>query len=274
MTKYIDGRKVEVIQELSSTQTVVKEIFVDETGVEIPHGECFTVTTSKLSDSPLTAWKELKLKQHEAEWEKTDREWRKKIDDAKYKLKLEYDKVYHLTKAVQGMAASLGQDASMQFVRLLDFMSGRIKWVVIKHWQEPKIVPIDEFIDKYMFYYDRGVDGVKLLTMFGSPNHDGKHRGLNFRLNDYSDGSGSSKEIFVFNEEEEAVEKAREILSHVTNITDSTIAAAEKYGTELDPEKVKKFWTDKRSSVQNDLDKHIEGLTACKKELEEINTHL
>lgn len=274
MTKYIDGRKVEVIQELNSTQTVVKEIFVDETGAEVPHGECFTVTTSKLSDSPLTAWKELHLKQHEAEWENTDREWRKKIDDAKSKLKLEYDKVYHLTKAVQGMAASLGQDASMQFVRLLDFMSGRIKWVVIKHWQEPKIVPIDEFIDKYMHYYDRGVEGVKLLTMFGSPNRDGKHRGLNFRLNEYSDGSGSSKEIFVFNEEEEAIEKAREILSQVSYLNDSIIAAAEKYGVELDPEKVKKYWSDKRSSAQNDLNKHIEGIASCKKKLEEINAHL
>lgn len=273
-TKFIEGKKVEIIQELNSTQTVVKEIFVDDKGNEVPHGECFTVTTSKLSDSPLASWKEAQLKKYEAEWEEMNKKWRKKIEDAERNLKIQYDKVYHLTKSVQGMAASLGSDASMTFIRLLDFMSGRIKWVVIKDWDEPIVLPIDEFIDKYMYMYDRGVEGVKLLTLFGSPNRDGVPKGLNFRLNNYNDGYGSSKEIFIFNEEHEAIEKAREILEQATYIGFKHIELAEKYGATLDPEKVKKFWTERKESVQKDLNATVDKLAGYKNALAEIESHL
>ncbi|HEI9857545.1 TPA: hypothetical protein SLO96_000850 [Proteus mirabilis] len=60
-TKFLsDGRKVAVLGKLNTTESIVQEIFVTDSGVEIPSGENFT--TKSLHDEPEKATKKESLK--------------------------------------------------------------------------------------------------------------------------------------------------------------------------------------------------------------------
>jgi len=58
-----DGKKVVVIGQINKTEFICKEIYVDETGNEIPLGESFTSTN--LLDYPAVTWAEKKIKRLE-----------------------------------------------------------------------------------------------------------------------------------------------------------------------------------------------------------------
>jgi hypothetical protein len=255
-TKFVEKKKVIVISQLNQSQSIVQEIFVDESGNEIPHGENFVIQTSRLSDNPLSSWSAVKLDQYEKDFEKEKKSLIGKIEDQRRALNLEYDKIYHMTKSVQQMGSELSREWRTAFIRILDFMCGRINWVVFEErYNVPSIIPFDEFQDRYMFIHDRGIAGVKLLTIFGSAGCDGKPRGLNFKLCGYSDGSGSSKEVYVFNEEHEAIEKAKEWIESKKYITEDLIKVANKYGAELNREAYFKYIRDKKESCERDLAK-------------------
>jgi hypothetical protein len=269
-TKFIDGKKVEVVSELNSSQTIVREIYVDESGNELPHGESFTVVTSKLSDSPLSSWQSKELPKYKEEYNQLCKDMELKIYQKKRELQTQYNRVYNLTKSVQGMACSLGADASMSFIRLLDFIAGRINWVVVCSYRSPEIFTINDFFQKYMYHSDydgRAGEGLKMVTLYGSLDRDGKVRGLNYRLNNYGDGSGSSSDIYIFHEEHEAIEKVKEILLSYKHVSESIIEKANKYGIELDSDLLEKFYSEKKENIKKQL---AEKKLEIDKKLEEL----
>jgi len=269
-TGFINKTKVFIVDEFNSSQTIVKDAYVDEQGNEMPHGEQYIVATSSISDTPLSKWEDVHFKSYKEQYEKDKKAWQREIDDQTRALSLEYDKVYYLTKSVQGMAASLGSDMSMAFIRLLDFMSGRIKYVVYETYSEVKIAPFEDFEkDRMLQQYNHSIEGVKLMTIYGS-TRDGKPRGLSYQLSDYRDGSGGIYEIYIFHTEEEAMEKVKEIIQSKTYVNDGIIEQAKKYNVELDKNLLKKFYSDRLSSLEKDITNTKEGLTD--KEISRIRT--
>jgi len=54
--KYLsDGRKVVIIGQLNNIESIVQEIFITESGDEVPSGERFT--TKNLHDEPVESYK-------------------------------------------------------------------------------------------------------------------------------------------------------------------------------------------------------------------------
>ena len=67
--KYLsDGRKVVVIGQLNNVESIVQEIFVSESGDQIPSGEKFT--TKSLHDEPVKPWKQKEAEKFEARYNK------------------------------------------------------------------------------------------------------------------------------------------------------------------------------------------------------------
>ena len=71
--KYLsDGRKVSVIGKINKTEYIVQEVFITESGDEIPSGENFTAKS--LHDAPVLSWKENEAKKVESRYEKANNE--------------------------------------------------------------------------------------------------------------------------------------------------------------------------------------------------------
>lgn len=79
---------------------------------------------------------------------------------------------------------------------IIDFLGGRITCAIVDHWQGPQIHPILEAL-RYIGGETRE-PGLKLLCLFGNEK---KHQ---WAINNYSDGSGSWREIIPFTSDQEA----------------------------------------------------------------------
>jgi len=260
--KFFESRKVVILQQINSTQSLVQEVFLNESGEDVIAKEPFVVNICNLTDSPLTSYKVGKLKQYEIEYEKLIKEWSFKIESKEIELKNAYNKVYHLTKSLQILASNLSNENRIEFMRLLDFMSGAIKWVVYDEYDIPVMIP---FKDIDIYSHDDGViDGIKLITLFGMC--DGN---LQYRINSYRDGSGSWKHAFFYCEEHEALEKFKELLIS-KNISEKVIETAKLYKITLDENKVNEWYVSRREYLQKEIDKQSQYITNLKENLENI----
>lgn len=116
--------------------------------------------------------------------------------------------------------------------RFVAFTEGRIKWVVINHYngwtlqtfEQAMTLPKD---DQY------GRETLKLASAFGKSNGD-----VEYRINRYADGSGSWRNVWPFETEQEAKDFVRDHIEGLEKYGLYTFKTAENFGLELDPVKV------------------------------------
>ncbi len=194
-TKYLsDGRKVAVIGQLNNQESIVQEIFVTDAGDEIPSGERFT--TKSLHDSPVKSYKqkeEEKVQARIAGIESDKASAEKELKQIQAKLR-GYREIF---KQVRTLADHLDEKQLETFAGV---MSGSISWAVVENYSGPTLLPFDDAIIYYENSYGtRRFDGVKLVSMLG--RSDGQ---LDFRLSQYSDGSGSHDNVRFFDSKDDA----------------------------------------------------------------------
>lgn len=87
--------------------------------------------------------------------------------------------------------------------RLDDFLAGKITHMVVCNWGSVMVKPLIQALQREDCDRD-----LKLLTLYGRTNGD-----LQWRINFWSDGSGSSTEAYPFTNEEEAMAFAKEYVA-------------------------------------------------------------
>lgn len=90
--------------------------------------------------------------------------------------------------------------------RLDDFLAGRITHFVLQKWSGVVIMTKEECL-KTADEWNRNGKELKLLSLFGKSNGD-----LQFRVNQYSDGSGTYTDATPFCSEKEATEYAKQLI--------------------------------------------------------------
>lgn len=179
-----DGRKVVVIGQLNQVEYIVQEIFVTDSGDEIPSGEKFT--TKSLHDQPVETYKEKIAKTVALNLEKLE-ERAKKLAHEIDTLEGERKARAKLLKATDSMLKNI---SGFNFDYLCDVMAGNFKYVVPEssyYFPEPK-----SFEKAVIDTSDRDFD-IKLISLFGAADGD-----FEYRINAYKDGSGSwSKVKFI-----------------------------------------------------------------------------
>ncbi len=115
-------------------------------------------------------------------------------DSLQRKVAAQKDIAYSALKSVQGLTQE-------SVSSLVNFLSGSYQWIVINDYSLKPPIPFADVLEKLESDYSRvRYDGLKLLTLFGKS--DGN---LEFRINHYSDGSGSNTRIFPFLSHEDAI---------------------------------------------------------------------
>lgn len=198
--KYLsDGKKVVVIGQLNNVESIVQEVFVTEGGDEIPSGEKFT--TKNLHDEPVVSW--------EAKEEAKQKLRLNRVRDA---IKQEEDKQSHVRMKLKGLEALFKQSTLLleslegqDLDTLISVMSGTCEYLVVGNYGVPELVKFDDgIVDKDD--YGR-FEALKLISLMGKTNGD-----LKYRINRYSDGSGSYDDAIPCNSIDEAKDIIRNIV--------------------------------------------------------------
>lgn len=203
--KYLsDGRKVVVIGQLNNVESIVQEIFITESGDQVPSGEKFT--TKSLHDEPVKSYKA-----------KEEERIEKRILDIKsqeLRAVNERDAIFTKLKAVkelfkQSTALSNNLDEE-KLETLTSFLSGTVKYIVYEDYGMPSLVDFMTGISAIDNWNGRrSFEGIKLINILGRSDGD-----LHYRINRYPDGSGSSGDMtaYPFNTIEDAIKKIKEIV--------------------------------------------------------------
>jgi hypothetical protein len=207
-----DGKKVVVLGMLNNVESIVQEIFITASGDEIPSGEKFT--TKSLHDAPVISYAmktEKELQGRIADEKATLERLKKESRDLENKLKAQKDSVNTALASIRNMPTS-----ALRSLRL--FLSGKANYVLVNDYIDaPK--RFDETIEKYdNNYHGTRYDSLRLLGLYGDTKGN-----LEFQISDYSDGSGSRRDIIPYETYEEAlaVVKARAMTKHTAKNLDA-----------------------------------------------------
>lgn len=259
-----DGRKVVVVGQLNNVESIVQEIFVTESGDEVPSGERFT--TKSLHDEPVLSFKAKQAKAEELHLERV----RKEYDEANRKKKEIYAELkgyQTILKSVKQFTENVQEEELEVFTQ---FLTGTIEYLVMDTYSfEPPVRLIDSLI-----YYEtryggeRTFDGVRLLNVLGASNGD-----LSYRISRYSDGSGSSVIVHPFTNKEDALNHIRKrAIERIENgkLSEESWQACIDMGIEFDDNITKKFNNTMSEIVRKRLKNTSESL---KKQQELVKQH-
>ncbi|QDP64723.1 MAG: hypothetical protein GOVbin2917_38 [Prokaryotic dsDNA virus sp.] len=190
-----DGKKVVVCGKINSTEYIVQEIYVTESGDEIPSGENFTAKT--LLDEPAMTYKqkeEIKVHNNLERLKKEYDEQRKKnrfiMEEAKA--------VSALLKRNNFLAEKL---PDFDWGSFCDAITGNVKYSVrTSYGLDIKSFEEDTFSWENS-YGERHFDGLKALSLISVGSY--RNTRPEFCLSSYSDGSGSNKKVTYLKTDEE-----------------------------------------------------------------------
>lgn len=198
-TKYLsDGRKVVVLGKLNSTEYIVQEIFVTQQGQEIPSGDNFTA--KNLHDAPVESFHSRELAKQQSRIENLQEQLKNinsRIKDAQDELSAKKDMLAN-SPELQSIAGEKSRILAM-------FMTGTVKYLVFAGYHlRPPVAMSDHIKFNELSYGRTRYHSLKLCSVLGNSNGD-----IEYRIHQYLDGSGSSEEVYPFENFEEAVEKIR-----------------------------------------------------------------
>lgn len=219
-----DGRKVVVIGNLNSKEIIVQEIFIVN-GAEIPQGENFIVKS--LLDAPGVSWKQQETTKWDVYYEQARDEYDKRIQGIKKATEILRFKLEAISKTARGIAPDAFQMVS-------DFLLGKLRWAFRGDYN----LEIADFsIEKDLAsFWDSCCEGLKLISLMGIS--DGS---LQWNINQYRDGSGSGRPVFLFSTKEEAIAKAIDFLNARKQYSEYDIAFMEQWGIASDMAKLKEY---------------------------------
>lgn len=153
---------------------------------------------------------------------------------------------------------------------LADFLSPTEKWVVVKNYSDWNLAKFNEDgINELLERHERSwsndrvtFDSMRLLSLYGKSNGD-----ISFRVNDYSDGSGSDKIVFFFKSKDEALTFLQSEFDRLEKYEYYDLKNADTHGLKLDEAKLEDYKEKQRVSI-------LEQITKAKTVLEDLNSKL
>ena len=258
-----DGRKVVVIGKLNNHETIVQEIFVKEDGTEIPGGENFVVTG--LVDEYVISYKEKRLKEIEEKTINAEKSYNATMKSLRKKEKEEMGLLRAKLEMIRGYIKNINIEA---FDMVEDFLMGNYKYYILERWNPE----IKEFNLEEMTMGDDECLDFKLISLCGRSNGD-----LAWRINEYFDGSGFRRTMWVFKGIEEAKEKLKEIIESYEKYSIEQITELKKWNIPLNVEKHKLYFSEKIDTcekkikrLQNELEDNIQTLNTTRDGMNEI----
>lgn len=255
-----DGRKVAIIGALNAKETIVQEIFITD-GTEFPAGEHFVVKT--LLDAPAETYKAKEerriledIKKHEIERDRLKSE----LAGYRFKAAAAVEKLKWIERISEDEIREV-------FDNLKSMLCGEYTHVVLPS-HDIEIMEWDHDLFTACDDYRRGMfENLKMISLFG--NWNGR-LGLNWRVNGYSDGSGSSKQFIPCKSLQEAIEASKSIIDAKPHLSDHDFRFCVKYGIPVDEIKNTARLAIKNKYIQDQITENKKRLAKLEADLEAI----
>ena len=151
------------------------------------------------------------------------------------------------------------------FEEFNNLLSGDIKYVVEGSYN----IEIKKLRDIELSNYNRWNKDLKLITLFG--NDKGT---MDWRISEYSDGSGSNTKIKVFKTEKEAIEYVEGFVNERDNVSDHHVKIASLYGFKINEDLIEKYKKDKTSKLKKSISTNEKSLKELKDRLKNMEDDL
>lgn len=156
-----------------------------------------------------------------------------------------------------------------------DVLEGRITHLVkISGW-DVQVLEFNDIVEMETRYTQ---GAIKLISLFGKSNGD-----LEYRLHDYTDGSGSSCRIIPCTSLEEANEEAWHFIQHKLDINfninrihmvNNYMGIVKKIGKEIPKDMLKLYYEDKLTRQNEFLNKEINEINQLNQNIQELQQKL
>lgn len=265
-----DGRKVVVIGDLNQTEKIVQEIFVTKDGDEIPSGERFVVKS--LLDSPAKSWKEQELQKLEARFDNERKQWEDRIKKIQDEKELVYKSLSVRVKWLKQVAKQPHPEALKRVIETLAlFLSNSDIWVFyadysnwyLEKYDQEGFSRIHDNVDRN--YYRTRLENMKLVSLFGRTDGD-----FQFKISEYSDGSGSSKDVEYFKSKKDALTYIQNRFDSIQSYDDNHLKIAEKFNLRINETKLSAFRNNKKQSILKNIEKAEQTLLNYKQSLDDF----
>jgi hypothetical protein len=246
-----DGKKVVVIGSLNSKETIVQEVFIKD-GTEFPAGEHFIVKS--LLDSPAETYQERTKKNLEKDVQnlkETKKQIEKEISGFRIAQKAAASKI----KWIEGITDPELVDI---FDHIKSIVCGEYTHVVFDDYRGPEILEwnAELFSSEKGYGEGRHFDGIRLVSLFGRWPRDNRLE-LNWLVNQYRDGSGSSWNTFYpCKSYNEAINKVKEIIDSEDYLSDKLYEICKEYSIEINEEKNNERIKKKKESLLRLIEKN------------------
>lgn len=219
----IAGDKVEIVSNLPNCQFLVKPVYVDEAGNESVLGKSFVV--DEILDKPVKQWHEKEREKQEAWFKSSKKSMADELDRLRKNHATATARLSGISKFLNDMARKFERDGGETFSTLSKYINGEIEYLVVSGYSSHKIVKFENAIENKCSFDA----GLKLISLYGASNGD-----VSWRLNQYSDTSGSSETIIPCETYLDAVAVLDNLIKAdcQERVTYSQISAKEKYSLE------------------------------------------
>tara|TARA_R110002051_G_scaffold318201_1_gene400252 strand:- start:155 stop:985 length:831 start_codon:yes stop_codon:yes gene_type:complete len=199
-SKYLsDGRKVVVIGQLNNVESIVQEVFVSESGDQIPSGEKFT--TKSLHDEPVKPWKQKEAEKAEAQYNKM----RLEIKDIKKELLVMKGKRQGHVDILKQNEKLISLFDGFNVNDLTDILMGNVKYVIASNSYSFKVQEFEDGLFSWSDSYgDKTYEGLCMMRLYAlksSPYQ--RERRCKVSISNYTDGSGSERGYEFFKSDKE-----------------------------------------------------------------------
>ena len=236
-----DGKKVITVGKLNAQETIVQEVFVSESGAEIPSGENFVVKS--LHEEPVKSWKEKNLEDLEKRYDSVRRDLESKIQEVSKRIRLEQDKCAQFVKSLSVAREKTNEDLLQ---KVSDILAGKYTHAVVdKTYNQPKIMTLEQALvarDEH-----RGILRALSLSI---PLFSFSEDKITINRNSYSDGSGSWSPVDFFYSEQDAANFVADILNKKEVYSKEDIEFFHKYGINPDANILERTVSDAKERAQ------------------------
>jgi hypothetical protein len=262
-----DGKKVIVIDNLNQSEKIVQEIFVTQDGAEIPAGEHFIVKS--LLDQPAKSWKERQLEDFEKSYSEKSDYWNKKLNDLDKEKQLCYSRLQNQIKWLKGIMKQPLEEQVKDIINTVTlFLQKKQKWVFHKGWNWNIYNWNDKEAQQLFEDIDYSRSEMRLVTLFGKSNGN-----LEWKINTFSDGSGTNRDIVAFYaDKKDALDAAQAFINEQTSYTEHDITTAKKFGLKLNESILKKQNEDLLKSYQSDIEAYKKKIADTEKQIKNLET--
>lgn len=262
------GKKVAVLGKLNSESWIVQELFVSN-GHEYPAGENFIEKT--LLDSPAETWQATETKRIEIRKKEAERE----LETLHEKTKVLRRKV-RVSELINSATEKYENLDIKQLDTFLNFISGKITHLVHEKWGTYEIANIFDTVEALDSWHGyKSLDGLKLVSLFGCRENGERNDGdrkfaLDWRINEYRDGSGTYKKIYPCKSHQEAVELVDDLIKD-EDANEELIKLKAKYSLSNPTQEKIAIYNQKRAEAKlKEIEEQEKKLNKLMKEHNEI----